>query len=210
MSNNTSKIEQLIEEIEDFVDGCKTQPLSSTKIVVNKDQFLELITELKLRTPDEIKKYQSILRNRDEILGKAQADAEKILQGARAHTSEMINESEVVQQAYLRANEILQMATEQAQGIVDAATRDANNIRMGAIQYTDEMLADTQNIIASTLESAAMKYDSFQKSLVATYDRIRQNRSELLPQEEPEQPTQSSSEQPPAEEDYDMLDDDFE
>lgn len=198
--NNTSKIEQLIEEIEDFIDGCKTQPLSNTKIIVNKDQFLELITELKLRTPDEIKKYQNILRNRDEILNKAQADAAKILQDAKTHTNEMINESEVVQQAYMRANEILQMATQQAQEIIDAATMDANNIRMGAIQYTDEILADTQNIIVGTLESTSMKYESFHKTLVETYERIRENRSELLPQHESEQPAQSSMEPPDSDE----------
>ena len=207
-TNNTSKIEQLIEEIEEFIDGCKTQPFANTKIIVNKEQFLELITELKLRTPDEIKKYQSIIRNRDEILAKAQADAAKLLQDAKTQTNELVNESEVVQQAYLRANEILQMATQQAQEIVDAATMDANNIRMGAIQYTDDMLADTQNIIADTLESAAMKYDSFQKLMVATYERIRENRSELLPQEESEQSTQTSSEQ--AAENYDRRTEEYE
>lgn len=207
-TNNTSKIEQLIEEIEDFIDGCKTQPLSNTKIIVNKDQFLELITELKLRTPDEIKKYQSIIRNRDEILAKAQADAAKILQDAKTQTNELVNESEVVQQAYQRANEILQMATQQAQEIINAATMDANNIRMGAIQYTDDMLADTQNIIADTLESAAMKYDSFQKLMVATYERIRENRAELLPQEESGQAAQISSEQ--AAENYDRRTEEYE
>ncbi len=201
-ANNTSKIEQLIEEIEDFIDGCKPQPLSNTKIIVNKDQFLELITELKLRTPDEIKKYQSIIRNRDEILAKAQADAAKLLQDAKTQTNELVNESEVVQQAYLRANEILQMATQQAQEIIDAAAMDANSIRMGAIQYTDDILADTQNIIADTLESAAMKYDSFQKLLISTYEQIRTNRAELLPPEENKQDTSSDSDQTQAAENY--------
>lgn len=192
-TNNTSKIEQLIEEIEDFIDGCKPQPLSSSKIIVNKDQFLELLTELKLRTPDEIKKYQSIIRNRDDIMAKAQADAARLLQDAKIQTNELVNESEVVQQAYRRANEILQMATQQAQEIINAATMDANQIRMGAIQYTDDMLADTQRIIADTLESAAMKYDSFQKMMVATYEQICKNRSELFPSEELKQEGEKES-----------------
>lgn len=198
-TNNTSKIEQLIEEIEDFIDGCKMQPLSNTKMIVNKDQFLELITELKLRTPDEIKKYQNIIRNRDQILADAQTDAAKLLQDAKTQTNKLVNESEVVQQAYLRANEILQIATQQAQEIIDAATMDANNIRIGAIQYTDDILASTQNIIADTMESAAMKYDSFQKLLMATYEQIRENRSELMPQEETEQSVLPPSEQTPTE-----------
>ena len=52
-----SKIEQLIGEIEEFIDGCKLQPFSSTKIVVDKAQLEDLLVELRHRTPDEIKKY---------------------------------------------------------------------------------------------------------------------------------------------------------
>ena len=37
----SSRIEQIIEEIEEFVDSCKFQPLSSTKIVVNKEEMEE-------------------------------------------------------------------------------------------------------------------------------------------------------------------------
>ena len=49
-----SKIEQLIGEIEEYIDGCKLQPFSSTKIIVDKAQLEELLTELRHRTPDEI------------------------------------------------------------------------------------------------------------------------------------------------------------
>ena len=54
----SSRMEQIIEEIEEYIDNCKYQPLSSTKIVVNKDELEELLTELYLKTPDEIKRYQ--------------------------------------------------------------------------------------------------------------------------------------------------------
>ena len=63
-----SKIEQLIGEIEEFIDGCKLQPFSSTKIVVDKAQLEDLLVELRHRTPDEIKKYQKILNNKDAII----------------------------------------------------------------------------------------------------------------------------------------------
>lgn len=53
----SSRIEQIIEEIEEeFVESCKYQPLSS-KIVVNKEELEELLRELRLKTPDEIKRY---------------------------------------------------------------------------------------------------------------------------------------------------------
>ena len=53
----SSRIEQIIQEIEEYVDSCKFQPLSTTKIVVNKEEIEELLRELRLKTPDEIKRY---------------------------------------------------------------------------------------------------------------------------------------------------------
>ena len=53
-----SRIEQIIGEIEDYISSCKAVPLSNTKIYVNKEDMEELIRELRLKTPDEIKKYQ--------------------------------------------------------------------------------------------------------------------------------------------------------
>ena len=56
----SSRIEQIIQEIEEYVDSCKFQPLSTTKIVVNKEEIEEYLRELRLKTPDEIKRYQKI------------------------------------------------------------------------------------------------------------------------------------------------------
>ena len=62
-----SRIEQLINEIEEYIDSCKFQPLSTTKIIVNKEELDELLVELRLRIPDEIKQYQKIISNQDAI-----------------------------------------------------------------------------------------------------------------------------------------------
>ena len=74
-----SRIEQIITEIEDYIDNCRFQPLSKTNIVVNKDEIEELLTELRLKTPDEIKKYQKIIANRDAILVDAKQKADTML-----------------------------------------------------------------------------------------------------------------------------------
>lgn len=51
----SSRIEQIIEEIEEYIDrDCKYQPLSTTKIIVNKEHLDELLRELRMKTPDEI------------------------------------------------------------------------------------------------------------------------------------------------------------
>ena len=65
----SSRIEQIIEEIEEYIDrDCKFQPLSSTKIIVNKEHLDELLRELRMKTPDEIKRYQKIMRTETRFL----------------------------------------------------------------------------------------------------------------------------------------------
>ena len=57
----SSRIEQLIDEIEDYIESCKPKFMSSTEIIVNKDEIDELLRELRMKTPDEIKRYQKII-----------------------------------------------------------------------------------------------------------------------------------------------------
>lgn len=178
-----SRIEQIITEIEDYIDNCRFQPLSKTNIVVNKDEIEELLAELRLKTPDEIKKYQKIIANRDAILVDAKQKADAMLQEAMAQTSALVSEHEIMQQAYVQANEVVMKATKQAQAILDSATNDANNIRMGAMQYTDDCLADLQNIISHSMENITNKYNEYMKSLQTSLDVVVANRSELNPEE---------------------------
>ena len=143
----SSRIEQIIEEIEEYIDrDCKFQPLSSTKIVVNKEELEELLRELRMKTPDEIKRYQKIISNKDAILADAQSKADAIVAEAREKTQSMVTESEIMREATEQANDLLERTNQQAQEILDNATNDANNIRMGALQYTDDMLANLEKI----------------------------------------------------------------
>lgn len=175
----SSRIEQIIDEIDEYLEGCKFQPLSQTKIIVNKDQIDELVRELRTKMPDEIKRYQKIIANKDAILADAQAKAESMLEEAHIHTTELVSEHEIMQQAYAQANEIVMAATEQAQQILDNATSDANDIRIGAMQYTDDLMAQAESIIGHTLDSYTTKYDGLVNSLQECYDIVRSNRAEL-------------------------------
>ena len=174
-----SRIEQLIGEIEEYIDGCKFQPLSNTKILVNKEELEELLVELRLRIPDEIKQYQKIISNQDAILTDARTQADAMIEKAAAQTNELVNEHEIMQRAYEAANQVIEDANNQAQTIVDAAVRDADNIRQGAVQYTQDMLKSVENIINHTMEGAQGRFDSFMSSLKSSYDIVSANRAEL-------------------------------
>ena len=176
----SSRIEQVIDEIEEYIEGCKPKFMSSTEIIVNKDEIDELLRELRMKTPDEIKRYQKIISNKEAILNDAKAKAEALINEATVHTNELINEHEIMQQAYAQANDIVTAATEQAQQILDNATRDANDIRIGAMQYTDDLLANAESIIGHTLDSYTAKYDGLINSLQECYDVVRSNRAELV------------------------------
>lgn len=218
----SSRIEQIIEEIEEYVESCKYQPLSTTKIIVNKEEIEELLRELRLKTPDEIKRYQKIISNKDAILADAQAKADNIIEDTKKQVQEMVKESEVMQQAYAQANETINSANQQAQAIIDAATNDANALRLSAVSYTDELMGNMGQIASSMLENAAGKYNEFVQALQASLDVIRQNRAELAPQLQGAPAPQTAApvqedyrDEEPEEDDeyddeYDDLDDDFE
>ena len=175
----SSRIEQLIDEIEEYIEGCKPKFMSSTEIIVNKDEIDELLRELRMKTPDEIKRYQKIISNKEAILNDAKAKAEALINEATVHTNELINEHEIMQKAYAHANEVIEQAQAQAQAIVDKAVADANNVRQGSIQYTDDMLKSLQTIMNHTMEGAQGRFDAFMNSMKSSYDIVSSNRKEL-------------------------------
>ncbi len=187
-----SRIEQLISDIESYIDNCKYQPLSNTKIIVNKDQLEDMLSELRLKTPDEIKKYQKIINNKDAIIAEAKEQADAIINAAQIQTEELINEHEIMQRAYAQANKLIEQASAQAQAILDNATEDANNIRLGAMQYTDDMLEKLQYIIEHSIKDNKEKYNSLISGLEGVLSVVNNNRNELHSdeQEEPEDITE--------------------
>lgn len=176
-----SRIEQIIEEIEDYIDGCKMQAFSSSNIIVNKEQLEELLNELRVKTPEEIKRYQKIISNKEAILADAQAKADAIIAQAQVKTDELVSEHQIMQQAYAQANEVVMIATKQAQEILDNATNDANNIRMGAMSYTDDILKNLENTISHSIDAAKVRHDAYVGSLQSFLEVVIANRAELNP-----------------------------
>ncbi len=195
----SSKIEQLIDEIEDYIDGCKYQPLSKTNIIVNKEEIDELLRELRMKTPEEIKRYQKIITNKEAILNDARSKAEALIKDATVQTTELINEHEIMQQAYAQANEVVRMATMQAQDILNNATLEANGVRTSAMQYLDEMLANLESAMTATLATTTEHYESFYNTISGYNETVKANRAELRPIEVEQMLKEAEGESEPAE-----------
>lgn len=179
---NASRIEQIIDEIEEYIGSCKYQPLSTTKIIVNREEIEDLLRELRMKTPEEVKRYQKIISNKDAILSDAEEKANAMIEQAKATTDEMLSEHEIIQQAFAQANQIVEEATAQANQIINDANAQAGAIRVGSIDYTDDMLNTLQTIIGNTIDSAGAKYGNLLKTLQDCYDVVSNNRAELHPE----------------------------
>lgn len=201
-----SRIEELIEEIYEFIEDCKTQRLSSSKVIVPKDELYDYLDELRLRTPDEIKRYQKMIENRDAILADANEKAQGILMEAQQKMDALVDEHEIMQQAYAQADAIVQEASEHAQQIIASAEHDAHQIRIGAISYTDDMLAGLENIMDKAYSDCKRHYEGLMNSMQENMNIVRANHKELsgTSEEEPAQtqepahaPEQTETEEQP-------------
>ncbi len=177
----SSRIEQLIDEIEDYIDNCKYQPLSNSKIIVNKEEIDELLRELKNTTPKELVRYQKVVSNQQEILKEAKEKAQSLIDEAAARTNEMISQNAIMQQAYAQADEVVKTAYSQAQEILTTATLEANAVKSAAVEYMDNMLSAYENVVSQTMRVAQSHYESFYTQLNQYHEIAVSNRNEINP-----------------------------
>lgn len=189
----SSKIEQVIDEIEEFIEGCKYVPFSSSNISVDKEEIEELIAELRSKTPEEIRRYQKIISNKEAILADAQQKADQIIAQAQIQTNELVSEHQIMQQAYAQANEVVMIATKQAQEILDNATNEANSIRLYAMSYTDEKLKGIEDVLINSIDTTKARAENLLSSLQGYLDIVSANRAELFPAEQEAVPTQEAN-----------------
>ena len=174
-----SSIIQTIEDIEEYINTCKTSLLNKDVIMVNRNEIEEMLADLKQKTPDEIRRYQAIIKNRDEILEEARMKAEKLVEETTKRTNEMLSEHEIMQQAYAQANEVITKASSTAESILSSATEEANDMRSSATDYTEQLLEHVQEVIGRSLQAADANHASMVSDLKQYFDIISGNLAEL-------------------------------
>lgn len=132
-----------IEELQVLVEEAKAVPLSGSA-VVNRDEVLELLAELKQELPDEVRQARWIVRDRDELLERARKEAERIVAEARTERGRLLDQSDVVRAA--RA---------EAAGVLEEAGSKASELRRQAQDYVDTKLAAFESLLNRTLGSVA-------------------------------------------------------
>lgn len=112
----------LIDRLEELFNESRAIPFTHN-VIVDEDKMLDLIDQMRVAIPDEVKKAQKIIAERDRILAQAQEEANRTLAMAREKGEQLIERDAIVQSAQARAEQMV------AQIVADAeqTRRDADN-----------------------------------------------------------------------------------
>jgi cell division septum initiation protein DivIVA len=140
----------LIDRVEEIVDNAKGVPFTNQKMV-EPDAVYEIVDEIRAQYPDELKQARWIVKERQEMLEEAEKEANRILEEARERAQALASEQEVVR-----------LAESQAADILDKARQQEREIRLGAEDYADEMLANLEVNLGKLLTAVQRGRDRLQ------------------------------------------------
>lgn len=133
-------MEEYLDKLGDMVDEGWSIPLSGGKVAVDADKVREIIEDIRLNMPTEIRQAKLIVADRSDIIAKAKAEAEYIIHSAEERARAMVAQDEVHRQAVQRAGEIM----EQAQ-------TKSREMRRAATDFAETVLKNTEETLSSSL-----------------------------------------------------------
>lgn len=133
-------IDEALEMIDDILDKAPNLPFSGHKAAVDTDQIRDLLNEIRLNMPQEVKQAKLIVQDRTQIIGDAKKEAESIVRHAEDRAKAIVSNDEIVKQAKLKAQEI--MTQSQAK---------SKELRSATNEYIDNILNQTETLLTSSL-----------------------------------------------------------
>ena len=153
----------LLETLEDILEKSRKVPLTS-KVIVEKEEILNIIKEIRLKLPDELKQAKWIKEERERIIAEAQKDADDIVKEAENRIISMIDEHEITRKAYEKKDEIIATANE----IYREVSKDTSN-------YADNILEN----IEKTMTNLGKTVSDVELAIQNALETIQNNRKEL-------------------------------
>ena len=129
----------LVDRLEELISDCRAVPLTRN-IIVDEDRILELIDQMRISIPEEVKKAMQITAQRDRTIAQAQEEASRTITLAKQKAEEMITHDAIVEAAQTRAEKIIQQARE-----------DTESIRHESDDYVIESLEALESELARLL-----------------------------------------------------------
>ena len=129
----------LVDRLEELFNESRPIPLTHS-VVVDEDRVLEIIDQMRISIPEEVKKSQQVLAQRDRVMAQAQEEANRTLTLAKRRGEESMSRDSVVEAAHERAEQIL-----------DQARADVESMRSEADEYAVETLAALEDELTRLL-----------------------------------------------------------
>lgn len=147
-------IEELLDMLEDLLDKSWSLPLSGGRSVVDDEKLRELLDDLRLNLPGEIKQAKAIVADRADILAAAKKEADAVVRRAEDRARALIAQEEIVRQAQQKAAEIL-----------SAAQQKAKELRGASQEFSDDLLRQSEDALAKLLTEVRSTRQAMRNSL---------------------------------------------
>ena len=131
-------IMEIIEFMEETVDKAPSIPLSG-KILLDKEEILDYIQEMRLSYPDEVKEAKWVKEERERIISEAESRADSMIKTAETKMLQMVDENEITKQAQEYANSLVEEAKAQSTKLITDSDQYADDI-LGDVERRLEML----------------------------------------------------------------------
>ena len=129
----------LVDRLEELFNNSRPIPLTRN-VIVDEDKFLDIIDQMRISIPEEVKKAQDVFTKKDRVMAQAQEEANRTLQLAREKADTLVEKEALVQDARRHAAQI-----------IDQAKTEADNIRNGADQYAMDSLSNLEHAMEQLL-----------------------------------------------------------
>ena len=139
---NDMSIDEILEEMDELLDKAKSVPLAPHKKVIDGERMRELINDVRLNMPHELKEAKKIEFDCQRILNEAKLNAENIIRKAEERAVQIVSREAIVTEAKKKA---LDMLTK--------AQTAAKNLQQNAAASVAKMLNDTENYYSRNLQS---------------------------------------------------------
>ncbi len=147
----------LVDRLEELFNESSTMPLTH-KVMVDEERMLDLIDQMRLAIPDEIKKAQQIINQRDRIVAQAHEEANRTIELSKEQSQKLVDRDEIVERATHRAEEIKRQALEETKQI----KKEADFYAIDSLEHLEielsKILAQVRNGIQT------LKYDNQQEN----------------------------------------------
>ncbi len=133
------EIQHIVDRLESLLNESWLIPLTSNRII-NEEEYLDIIDQMRITIPAEIKQAKRIQQERERIIAQAQEEAERIVAQAREQAASITHEHEVLRTAETKAEALLKQAQQQVE-----------DIKAGADDYVVEVLSELEEQLMAFL-----------------------------------------------------------